>query len=73
MRCDSRASLLAHTLASPCLGRKPKARVATQKQLGHLLTLQTCLHGEHPCLMHLVEREKKLIIPKQDAQNLNVI
>jgi hypothetical protein len=29
MRCESRTSLLAHTLASPCLGRKPKTRVAT--------------------------------------------
>jgi len=27
-RCDSWASLLALTLASPCLGREPKARVA---------------------------------------------
>jgi hypothetical protein len=27
MKCDSRASLLARTLASLCLGRKPKARV----------------------------------------------
>jgi hypothetical protein len=29
MRCDSWASLLAHTLASLCLGREPKARVTT--------------------------------------------
>jgi len=29
MKCDSRVSLLAHTFASPCLGRKPKAKVAT--------------------------------------------
>jgi hypothetical protein len=29
MRCDSRASLLAHTLVSPNLGCEPKARVAT--------------------------------------------
>ncbi len=29
MRCDSRASLLARTLTSPCLGCEPKARVAT--------------------------------------------
>jgi hypothetical protein len=27
MRCDSQASFLAHTLASPGLGRKPKARL----------------------------------------------
>jgi len=29
MRCDSRASLLAHTFASPYLGCEPKVRVAT--------------------------------------------
>jgi len=29
MKCDSQASLLARTLVSPCLGYKPKARVAT--------------------------------------------
>jgi hypothetical protein len=29
MRCDSRASLLAHTLASPYLGCKPKTMVTT--------------------------------------------
>jgi hypothetical protein len=31
MRCDSWASLLAHTIVSPRLGREPKARVATTK------------------------------------------
>jgi len=29
MKYDSRASYLAQTFASPCFGRKPKARVAT--------------------------------------------
>jgi hypothetical protein len=29
MRCDSWASLLAHALASPCLGLEPKAKVET--------------------------------------------
>jgi hypothetical protein len=29
MKCDSHASLLAHTFISPCFGHKPKARVAT--------------------------------------------
>jgi hypothetical protein len=29
MKCDSRASFLACTLASLCLGHEPKARVAT--------------------------------------------
>jgi len=31
MRCDSWASLLACNLANPCLGREPKAKVATTK------------------------------------------
>jgi hypothetical protein len=30
MRCDPRASLLAHNLASPYLNREPKARVGTK-------------------------------------------
>jgi len=29
MRCDSRASLLAHTLAGPCFGCELKVRVTT--------------------------------------------
>jgi len=29
MKCDSWASLLAYTFASPCFGHKPKVRVAT--------------------------------------------
>jgi len=29
MKCDSQASLLARTFASPYLGHKPKARVVT--------------------------------------------
>jgi hypothetical protein len=27
MKCDSRASLLAHSFTSPCLGHEPKAKV----------------------------------------------
>jgi hypothetical protein len=37
MKCDSQASLLAHAVASPCLGREPKVRVVTDtlyKNLG---------------------------------------
>jgi hypothetical protein len=30
MKCDSQASFLAHTFASPCLGRELKIRVTTQ-------------------------------------------
>jgi hypothetical protein len=29
MKCDSWASLLARTLANPCLGREPRAKVTT--------------------------------------------
>jgi hypothetical protein len=29
MKCDTRASFLALTFASPCLGHEPKDRVAT--------------------------------------------
>ncbi len=29
MKCDSHASFLARYLASPCLGREPEVRVAT--------------------------------------------
>jgi hypothetical protein len=32
MRCDSKVSLLACTLASPCLGHEPRARVATKSK-----------------------------------------
>jgi hypothetical protein len=32
MKCESRASLLACNLASPCLGHEAKARVATHKR-----------------------------------------
>jgi hypothetical protein len=40
MRCDSRASLLACTIASPCLGCEPKVRVVTHKKL--LQLFQEC-------------------------------
>jgi len=30
MRCDSWASLLAYTFASPCLGREPKTKVVAR-------------------------------------------
>jgi hypothetical protein len=33
MKCDSHASLLAHTFTSPYLDCKPKAKVATQLNL----------------------------------------
>jgi len=33
VKCDSRASFLAHTFVSPCLGYEPKAKTATQPLL----------------------------------------
>jgi len=42
MKCDSQASLLAHTLANPCLGRKPKARIATQAFFHAFLIKNKC-------------------------------
>ncbi len=48
MRCDSRASLLAYTLANPCFGRKPKARVATWNTFGARTSHeQTWTHKTH--------------------------
>jgi hypothetical protein len=38
MRCDSWASFLAHTLASPCFGHEPKARVVTSTSFDHVST-----------------------------------
>jgi len=43
MRCDSRASLLACTLASPCLSRKPKVKVATVLACNHTSRLNYLL------------------------------
>jgi hypothetical protein len=37
MRCDFWASFLAHNLASPCLGHKPKVKVATMNMLQIML------------------------------------
>jgi hypothetical protein len=36
MKCDSRASFLAHTFVSPFFGREPKARVTTLPQRQNL-------------------------------------
>jgi hypothetical protein len=38
MRSDSRASLLSHTFASPCLGYEPKARVTTLHDSNNLIS-----------------------------------
>ncbi len=38
MKCDSRASLLAHTFISPCFGCELKAKVVTQKMLFQKIT-----------------------------------
>jgi len=42
MRCDSQASFLARTLASLCLGCKPKARVATLVLLFSIFPCEIC-------------------------------
>ncbi len=39
MRCDSQASLLARTFASPCFGHEPKIRVVTKLHM-------RCLHDQ---------------------------
>ncbi len=39
MKCDSWVSLLAHTFASPCLGRKAKARVVTDDLMLRLMRI----------------------------------
>ncbi len=49
MRCDSRASLLARTPISPCLGHKPKAKVVTMLAYSqpHLMTMYELLNTPH--------------------------
>jgi hypothetical protein len=55
MKCDSWASLLARTLASPCFGCEPKARVITCSLFIHglnhsifnLRKLGSCFHSTH--------------------------
>jgi hypothetical protein len=43
MKCDSQASLLAHTFASPCLGREFKAKVVTMMMsLWRAMEFQMC-------------------------------
>jgi len=39
MKCDFWASLLARTFASPCLGREPKAKVATMTNYAKALSI----------------------------------
>ncbi len=43
MKCDFRASLFAYTFTSPCLGREPKAKVATMENniMHHLYHVPT--------------------------------
>jgi hypothetical protein len=52
MKCDSRASLLAHTFASFCLGCKAKAKVATSlwnMDFTKLLNRKFLLRGDESC------------------------
>lgn len=45
----------------------------SQNQLGHPLTLEVPLHGEHPHLPHFTKKRKKRNRTKWNAQNLNVV
>ncbi len=51
MKCDSRASLLANTFASPCLGRKPKARVVASM---HTNVCQVYKYEVYPKALHAI-------------------
>jgi hypothetical protein len=51
MKCDSQASLLARNLATPCLGREPKARVAT---IVVLCKTYEAINGELKCVVFLL-------------------
>jgi hypothetical protein len=60
MKCDSQASLLARTLASPCLGCKPKVRVATLAIIVKIIFVETTLscnqrlkNNSHTTIMQL--------------------
>jgi hypothetical protein len=46
MGCDSRASFLACTFASPCLGCKPKARVMTMINCPKFIEMQKMFDGK---------------------------
>ncbi len=43
MKCDSQASFLAHTFASPCFGHEPKVRVVTMVMSSYFNTQWFCL------------------------------
>jgi hypothetical protein len=45
MKCDFQASLFAHTFASPCLGHKPKVKVATMWIMQFFSNNQNPLHN----------------------------
>jgi hypothetical protein len=38
---------------------KQNIKRRSQKKLGHPITLKTPLHGEHPHLMHLIQKKKR--------------
>jgi len=51
MRCDSWASLLARTFASPCFGCEPKVRVVTygitaSREIEHKITIKEYKKGK---------------------------
>ncbi len=64
MKCDTRASLLAYTFASPCIGCKLKAKVATQMMHAHLMVLPilSCPFSLCHFFGHLIGYEHGFII-----------
>jgi hypothetical protein len=72
MRCGSRNPLSAHTLASPCLGCKPKVRVTTYNTLC-FIGYDTCAYiapmpHTHPKKLMTWQRN----ICKSDLSNLQI-
>jgi hypothetical protein len=55
MRCGPWASFLAHNLASPCLGREPKAKVATDVIADALTYHQKVVDHPHLDLLFLLK------------------
>jgi hypothetical protein len=59
MKCDSRASLLAHTFASPCLGREPKVRVTTLSTINDApLGLLSVIQSKNLLIINFVNKCK---------------
>jgi hypothetical protein len=53
MKCDSKASLLARTFVSPCLGCKPKVKLATPSPT--MVARHKALNFFHPTFLSSLE------------------